>query len=149
MVDLPLHVGPGVCLCLVLVGATRLVLDSLLVVVVVVCVSVCLSLSDCMPSPGQGGQMALSQYPPYDPAYKLIMECGQITTATPYAFHTHTHTLPIGSVGDPARQLSGTRRQAPTRVSTPIQMVAGGGAGSEALLCQGSGPQGGGGVGKV
>lgn len=149
MVDLPLHVGPGVCLCLVLVGATRLVLDSLLAVVVVarVCVCVCLPLSDCMPSPGQGGQMALSQHPPYDPACKLIMECGQITTATPHAFHTHT--LPIGSVGDPARQMSGTRRQAPTRVSTPIQMVAAGGAGSEALLCQGSGLHGGGGVGKV
>lgn len=57
MVDLPLHVGPGVCLCLVLVGTTRLVLDSLLAVVVVVC------LSDCMPSPGQGAQMALSQHP--------------------------------------------------------------------------------------
>lgn len=49
MVDLPLHVGPGVCLCLVLVGATRLVLDSLLAVVVVarVCVSVCLCLTAC------------------------------------------------------------------------------------------------------
>lgn len=91
--------------------------------------------------------MALSQHPPYDPAYNHIMGCGQITTATPYAFHAHT--LPIGSVGDPARQMSGTRRQAPTRVSTPTQMVAAGGAGSEALLCQGSGPQSGGGVGKV
>lgn len=32
MVDLPLHVGPGLCLCLVLVCATGLVLDGLLAV---------------------------------------------------------------------------------------------------------------------
>lgn len=62
MVDLPLHVGRGLCLCLVVGGrATRLVLDGLLVVVVVV-------VSDCIPSPGQGRQMALCQHPPYDPA---------------------------------------------------------------------------------
>lgn len=79
-----------------------------------------------------------------------IILWGVAKSRLPHHMHsTHTHTLPIGSVGDPARQMSGTRRQAPTRVSTPTQMVAAGGAGSEALLCQGSGPQGGGGVGKV
>lgn len=47
--------------------------------------------------------------------------------------HMHS-TLPVGSVGDPARQVSGTRRQAPTRVSAFVQIVAAGGAGSGALL---------------
>lgn len=76
MVDLPLHVGPGLCLCLVLVGERQDWYRTVLLVVVV---------SDCMPSPGQGGQMALYQHPPYDPA--SIHNCH-----TPHALHT-THPL--------------------------------------------------------
>lgn len=76
-------------------------------------------LSDCMPSPGQERQMArchasilsMTRHPSHD---LPNLDC-------------HTMRIPHylwGPVGGPARYLSGTRRQAPTRVSTPTWMVA-------------------------
>lgn len=113
MVDLPLHVGPALCCAYCSSGVRNqgLVLDSRLVV----CLTAC-------PSPGQGEQMALYKHPPMT-RHPLVER--QITTATPYAFHTYPR-IPIRSVGDPARYMSGTRRQAPTRVSTPTPIVVAG-----------------------
>lgn len=100
---------PGVCV-------TTLVLDGLLDV----CLTAC-------PSPGQERQMAPYQDSTYDPVTSHDLPKSRLP------HHTHS-AYPLDSVGGPARYLSGTRRQAPTRVSTPTPMVAAGGAGSDALL---------------
>lgn len=124
MVDLPLHVGPGLCLCPVLVCATGLVLDSLLAV----CLTACRRRDKedkWLPF-----QARPAIPPPYDPA--------SISWSAKSRLPHHAHpTLPThrGPVGDPARQVSGTRRQAPTRVSQcPLQGSPLVGPGTEALL---------------
>lgn len=91
MVDLPLHVGPGLCLCLVLVCATGLVLDGLLAV----CLSVCLTACRRRDKEGKWLPSRPDQHPSSLRPGIHIMVC-QITTATPCASHT---THPSGASG--------------------------------------------------